>query len=151
MLKSRIATHVHNSFKRRDGSNRYIHIKVTGGNGYFIDKVNPDGDNLYTADEICRIVEFLIYNINLTQYAEVSNRYRCKQLIQEENRYIHIKITGGNGYFKDTINLDEDNLYTVHQICGMVEFSIDNINQTQYAEVSNSYTCTQLIQEERWK
>ena len=87
MLKSRIATHVHNSFKRRDGSNRYIHIKITGG----------------------------------------------------------------NGYFKDTINLDEDNLYTLHQICGMVEFSIDNINQTQYAEVSNSYTCTQLIQEERWK
>ena len=64
MLKSRIAaTLVHISFKIRDGSNRCAHIKITGGKGYFIDTINPSGDNLYTADQICRMVEFLIENI----------------------------------------------------------------------------------------
>ena len=52
-----------NSFKRRNGSNRYTHIKITSGKGYFIDTINPGGDNLYTADQICRMVEFLIDNI----------------------------------------------------------------------------------------
>ena len=47
----------------RDGSNRYTHIKITGGKGYLIDTINPGGDNLYTADQICRMVEFLIDNI----------------------------------------------------------------------------------------
>ena len=43
--------------------NRYTHIKITSGKGYFIDTINPGGDNLYTADQICRMVEFLIDNI----------------------------------------------------------------------------------------
>ena len=38
-------------------------LKFTSGKGYFIDTINPGGDNLYTADQICRIVEFLIDNI----------------------------------------------------------------------------------------
>ena len=63
LLKSRITAPVHNSFKRRDGSNRYTHFKITSGKGYFIDTINPDGDNLYTADQICRMVEFLIDNL----------------------------------------------------------------------------------------
>ena len=46
LLKSRITALVHNSFKRRDGSNRYTHIKITSGKGYFIDTINPGGDNL---------------------------------------------------------------------------------------------------------
>ena len=32
------------------------------GKGYFID-INHGGDNLYTGDQICRMVEFLIDNI----------------------------------------------------------------------------------------
>ena len=31
--------------------------------GIFIDTINPGGDNLYTTDQICRMVEFLIDNI----------------------------------------------------------------------------------------
>ena len=54
---------IHNSFKRRNGSNRYTDIKITSGKGYFIDTINPGGDNLYTADQTCRMVEFLIDNI----------------------------------------------------------------------------------------
>ena len=34
LLKSRITALVHNSFKRRDGSNRCTHINITSGNGY---------------------------------------------------------------------------------------------------------------------
>ena len=63
LLKSRITALIHNSFKRRNGSNRSTHIKITSGKGYFIDTINPGGDNLYTADQICRMVEFLIDNI----------------------------------------------------------------------------------------
>ena len=33
------------------------------GKGYFIDTINPGGDNPYTADQIHRMVEFLIDNI----------------------------------------------------------------------------------------
>ena len=62
LLKSRITTPVHNSFKRRDGSNRYTHTKITSGKWYFIDIINPGGDNLYTADQVCRMIEFFIDN-----------------------------------------------------------------------------------------
>ena len=63
LLKSRITTLTHNSFKKRNGSNRYTHIKITSGKGYSIDTINPGGDNLYTAYQICRMVECLIDNI----------------------------------------------------------------------------------------
>ena len=63
LLRSRITALIHNSFKRKNGSNRYTHIKITSGKGYFIDTINPGGDNLYTADQICRMVGFLIDNI----------------------------------------------------------------------------------------
>ena len=58
LLKSRITALIHNSFKRRNGSNRYTHIKIMSGNGYFIDTIHRGGDNLYTADQICKMVEF---------------------------------------------------------------------------------------------
>ena len=40
--------------------------------------MNLVGDNLYIAYQICRMVEFLIGNINPTQYTEVSNCYTCE-------------------------------------------------------------------------
>ena len=63
LLKSRITALIHNSFKRRNGSNRCTRIEITSGKGYFTDTINPGGDNLYAADQICRMVEFLIDNI----------------------------------------------------------------------------------------
>ena len=63
LLISRITALVHNSFKRRDGSNRYTHIKIATGKDYFMDTINLGGHNLYTADQICRMVEFFIDNI----------------------------------------------------------------------------------------
>ena len=56
LLKSRITALIHNSFKRRNGSNRYTHIKITSVKGYFIDTINPGRDNLYTVDQICRML-----------------------------------------------------------------------------------------------
>ena len=63
LLKSGIVTLVHKSFQKRDESIRHNHIKITGGKGYFVDVINDGGDNLYTAHQICRMVEFLIDNV----------------------------------------------------------------------------------------
>ena len=48
---------------QRDKKPSAYRVKIISGKGYFKDTINPDGDNLYTADQICRMVEFLIDNI----------------------------------------------------------------------------------------
>ena len=63
LLKSRISNLVHNAFRKKDGSVRHTHIKVTRAQGYFTHDINGGGDNLYTADNICKTIEFLIDNI----------------------------------------------------------------------------------------
>ena len=63
LLKSRISNLVHNAFRKKDGSVRYTHIKVTRAKGYFTHDINGGGDNMYTADNICKMIEFLIDNI----------------------------------------------------------------------------------------
>ena len=63
LLKSRISNLVHNAFRKKDGSARYTHIKVTRAKGYFTHDINGGGDKMYTADNICKIIEFLIDNI----------------------------------------------------------------------------------------
>ena len=64
LLKSRISNLVHSAFRKKDGSVRYTHIKVTRAKGYFThDIINGGRDNVYTADNICKMIEFLINNI----------------------------------------------------------------------------------------
>ena len=58
LLKSRISNLVHNAFRKKDGSVRYTHIKVTRAKGYFTHDINGGGDNMYTADNICKMIEF---------------------------------------------------------------------------------------------
>ena len=60
LLKSRISNLVHNAFRKKDGSVRYTHIKVTRAKGYFTHDING---GMYTADNICKMVEFLTDNI----------------------------------------------------------------------------------------
>ena len=61
---SRELLHLHTTHSRGKMEATDIpHIKITSGKGYFIDTINPGGDNLYTADQMCRMVEFLIDNI----------------------------------------------------------------------------------------
>ena len=63
LLKSRISNLVHNAFRKKDGSVRYTHIKLTRAKGYFTHDINGGGDNMFTADNICEMIEFLIDNI----------------------------------------------------------------------------------------
>ena len=63
LLKSRISNLVHNAFRKKDGSVRYTHIKLTRAKGYFTHDINGGGDNMFAADSICKMIEFLIDNI----------------------------------------------------------------------------------------
>ena len=63
LLKSRISNLVHKAFRKKDGSVRFTHIKVTRTKGYFTHDINSGGDGMYTADNICKMAEFLIDNI----------------------------------------------------------------------------------------
>ena len=54
---------VHNAFRKKDGSVRYTHIKVTRAQGYFTHDINGGGDNMYAADNICKMIEVLLDNI----------------------------------------------------------------------------------------
>ena len=63
LLKSRISNVAHNAFRKKDGSVRFTHIKVTRAKGYFTHDINGGRDNMYTAVNICKMIEFLIDNI----------------------------------------------------------------------------------------
>ena len=63
LLKSRISNLVHNGFRKKDGSVRYTHIKVTRTKGCFTHDINDGRDGMYTADNIWKMIEFLIDNI----------------------------------------------------------------------------------------
>ena len=53
---------INNAFKYKNGATRYTHIKVGRNKSYFTsDPLN--GDNKYTANDICKMVEFLVDNI----------------------------------------------------------------------------------------
>ena len=52
LLKSRISNLVHNAFRKKDGSVRYTHIKVTRSKWYFTHDINGGRDNMYTADTV---------------------------------------------------------------------------------------------------
>ena len=63
LLNSKISNLVHNAFRKKDGSVRYTHIKVTRAEGHFTHDINGSGDNMYTVDNICKMIEFLIDSI----------------------------------------------------------------------------------------
>ena len=54
---------MHNTFRKKDEIVRCTHIKVTRSKGYFTHDINGDGDNTYTADSSCKMIEFLIDSI----------------------------------------------------------------------------------------
>ena len=61
-LKSRMNNIINYAFKHKNVATRYIHIKVGGNKSYFTnDPLN--GDNKYTANGICKMIEFLVDNI----------------------------------------------------------------------------------------
>ena len=64
-MKSRIISLVHNAFRKTDGSVRYTRIKVTRSKEYFTHDITGSGDNTYTANNTCKMIEFLIDNFLL--------------------------------------------------------------------------------------
>ena len=62
LLKSRMNNIINNAFKHKNGATGYTHIKVGRNKSYFTsDPLN--GDNKYTANDICKMIEFLVDNI----------------------------------------------------------------------------------------
>ena len=62
LLKSRMNSIINNAFKHEHGATRYTHIKVCRNKSYFTsDPLNAD--NKYTANDICKMIEFLVDNI----------------------------------------------------------------------------------------
>ena len=53
---------INNAFKYKIGATRYTHIKVGRNKSYFTN-ASLNGDNKYTASDICKMVEFLVDNI----------------------------------------------------------------------------------------
>ena len=61
LLKSRMNNIINNAFKHKNGATRYTHIKVGRNKSYFTnDPLN--GDNKYTANDICKMIKFLVDN-----------------------------------------------------------------------------------------
>ena len=61
LLKSRMNSII-NAFKHKNGATQYTHIKVCRNKSYFTsDPLN--GDNKYTANDIRKMIEFLVDNI----------------------------------------------------------------------------------------
>ena len=62
LLMSRMNSITNNAFKYKNGATRYTHIKVGRNRSYFTsDPLN--GDNKYTVNDICKMIEFLVDNI----------------------------------------------------------------------------------------
>ena len=53
---------INNAFKHKNGATQYTHIKVGRNKSYFTNDL-LNGDNKYTANHICKMVEFFMDNI----------------------------------------------------------------------------------------
>ena len=62
LLKSRVNNVINNAFKHKNGATRYTYIKVGRNKSYFTN--DPfNGDNKYTASDICKRIKCLVDNI----------------------------------------------------------------------------------------
>ena len=59
LLKSHINNIINNAFKYKNGATQYTHIKVGRNKSYFT-SYPLNGDNKYTANDICKMIEFLV-------------------------------------------------------------------------------------------
>ena len=98
---------INNAFKDKNGATRYTHIKVGRNKNYFTsDPLN--GDNRYTANDICKIIEFLVDNIYFRfdgqlfkQMVGIPMGTNCAPLLDDlflysyENEFLDKLIKGG--------------------------------------------------------
>ena len=62
LLKSHMNNIINNAFKHKNGATQYTHIKVGKNKSYFTSDPS-NGDNKYSANDICKMIEFLVDNI----------------------------------------------------------------------------------------
>ena len=63
---------INNAFKHKNGATGYTHIKVSRNKSYFTsDPLN--GDNKYTANDICKMIVFMVDNIYVCWIAFSTN------------------------------------------------------------------------------
>ena len=118
LLKSRISSLGHNAFRKKDGSVRYTHIKVTRAKGYSTHDINGGGDNMYTAYNICKMIESLINNIFVRfggrlfrQMIGIPVGTNCAPLLDDiflysyENEFLDNMIRGGHRRLSRLFNL----------------------------------------------
>ena len=63
LSKSKISKLVHNAFRKKDESVWYTNIKVTRSKEYFTHDMNDDGDSMYTADNVCKMIVLLFEHL----------------------------------------------------------------------------------------
>ena len=118
LLKSRISNLVHNAFRKKNGSVRYTYIKVTRSKGYFTHDIKGGGDNMYTADDICQMIGFLIDNIFVQfrgclfrQVIGIPMGTNCAPLLADlflysyENEFLDNMMRSGHRRFARSFNL----------------------------------------------
>ena len=62
LLRSRMNSIINNAYKYKNGPTRYTHVKVGRIKSYFTSDLS-NGDNKYTVNDICKMIEFLVDNI----------------------------------------------------------------------------------------
>ena len=73
LLKSRMNRIINNAFEYKNGATRYTNIKVGRNKSYFtLDPLNSD--NKYTANDICKMIEFLGDNIYVRFGGQLSRK-----------------------------------------------------------------------------
>ena len=118
LSKSRISNLVHNTFRKKDRSVRYTHIKVIREKVSFTHDITGGGDSMYTADNICKMIEFLIDNIFLQfggrlfrQIIGIPVRTNCAPLLADlflysyENEFLDNMIKRGHRRLAGSFNL----------------------------------------------
>ena len=104
LLKSRISNLVHSAFRKKDVSVRYTHIKVTRAKVCFTHDINGSEDNMYTADNICKRIEFLIDNFFRRLFHQIIGIPMGTKLeFQWERIVLHYLLTSYENEFLDNM------------------------------------------------
>ena len=117
LLKPHMNNIINNAFKHKNGATRYIHIKVGRNKSYFTsDPLN--GDNKYTANDTCKMTEFLVDNIYIRfggqlfrQMVGISMGTNCAPLLADlflysyENEFLEKLIKEGIRRFARKFNI----------------------------------------------
>ena len=117
LLKSHMNNIINNAFKHKNGATRYTHNKIGGNKSYFTsDPLN--GDDKYTANDICKMTEFLVDYIYVRfggqlfrQMVDIPMGTNCAPLLADlflysyENEFLDILIKEGKRKFARKFNL----------------------------------------------